>query len=191
MPITINIPTLVSQTITNGVTAYAPSEDAVFDALAGKISTLKNTTPFTITSTGSDQVAHSYNLTGYLSVGDLFSVGILNSYSFAATTKMTRIYLNSTNDLSGSPVLIAEFSHTASSYSRGIRRDFRVDGNTTLNVNSIQGSSSFFDITPAVDVPPAGVTIPNITGNIFLIITGQRSTSGTVMIFEYSSIMKF
>lgn len=33
---TINIPTLVSQTITNGVTAYAPSEDAVFDALALK-----------------------------------------------------------------------------------------------------------------------------------------------------------
>jgi len=32
----INIPTLVSQTITNGVTAFAPSEDAVFDALALK-----------------------------------------------------------------------------------------------------------------------------------------------------------
>jgi len=36
MPTTINIPTLVSQTITNGVTALAPSEDVVFDALALK-----------------------------------------------------------------------------------------------------------------------------------------------------------
>lgn len=36
MSVTINIPTLVSQTITNGVTAFAPSEDVVFDALALK-----------------------------------------------------------------------------------------------------------------------------------------------------------
>lgn len=34
---TINIPTLVSQTITNGVTAYAPSEDAVFDSIATRL----------------------------------------------------------------------------------------------------------------------------------------------------------
>jgi hypothetical protein len=33
MAVTINIPTLVSQTITNGNTATAPSEDAVFDAI--------------------------------------------------------------------------------------------------------------------------------------------------------------
>lgn len=36
---TINIPTQVKQTITNGVTTYAPSEDAVFDALALKLDT--------------------------------------------------------------------------------------------------------------------------------------------------------
>lgn len=40
MALQFNIPTLVSQTITNGVTAYAPSEDAVFNALALKQDTL-------------------------------------------------------------------------------------------------------------------------------------------------------
>jgi len=36
MAITVNIPTLVSQSISDGVTAFAPSENAVFDALALK-----------------------------------------------------------------------------------------------------------------------------------------------------------
>jgi hypothetical protein len=46
MAIDINIPSQVAQTITNGVTGTAPSQDAVFDALALKQNTLTfDTTP--------------------------------------------------------------------------------------------------------------------------------------------------
>jgi hypothetical protein len=60
MAVNINIPTQVSQTITNGVTAFAPSEDAVFDALALKQDTLTNP----VTGTGENGQVSFWTGTG-------------------------------------------------------------------------------------------------------------------------------
>jgi hypothetical protein len=60
MAVNINIPTQVSQTITNGVTAFAPSEDAVFDALALKQDTLTNP----VTGTGANGQVSFWTGTG-------------------------------------------------------------------------------------------------------------------------------
>jgi nitrogen fixation protein len=63
MAVNINIPSQVSQTITDGVTDKAPSEDAVFDALALKANTgdLGNYVPYTGATT--DVNLGTYNLT--------------------------------------------------------------------------------------------------------------------------------
>lgn len=88
---TINIPTLVSQTITNGVTAFAPSEDVVFDALALKAdaSALSGYQPLdadltsiaSLTSTSAylrRSAANTYVLDSYSTLtGNLTSAGIM------------------------------------------------------------------------------------------------------------------
>jgi nitrogen fixation protein len=63
MAVNINIPSQVSQTITDGVTDKAPSEDAVFDALALKANTgdLGNYVPYT--GANNDVNLGTYNLT--------------------------------------------------------------------------------------------------------------------------------
>jgi hypothetical protein len=63
MAVNINIPSQVSQTITDGVTDKAPSEDAVFDALALKVNTsdLGNYVPYT--GANNDVNLGTYNLT--------------------------------------------------------------------------------------------------------------------------------
>jgi len=60
MAVNINIPTQVSQTITNGVTAFAPSEDAVFDALALKQDAITNP----VTGTGANGQVSFWTGTG-------------------------------------------------------------------------------------------------------------------------------
>lgn len=60
MAVTVNIPTLVSQTITDGVTAFAPSEDVVHDALEQKldITALPSNLTLYPTSVASDIVGY-------------------------------------------------------------------------------------------------------------------------------------
>lgn len=150
-----------------------------------------NTTAFSISSTGSDQIAHSYNLTGWLSVGKILSVGSIMSMNSAVNDKYTRYYLNSTNDLSGSPVKIAEFLQTTSgSTTRGLRRDFRIDSNTSLFAvvdPALSGGTNMWVTTPVLNTTTA-ITIPNITGNLYLLVVGQKS-AGTLVI-EMSHLMR-
>ncbi len=64
MAVNINIPSQVTQTITDGVTATAPSEDAVFDALALKANTADlGTTYVPYTGASADLDMGSYNVT--------------------------------------------------------------------------------------------------------------------------------
>jgi len=67
MAVNINIPSQVSQTITNGVTDKAPSEDAVFDALALKANTADlGATAFSNDYNDLDNLPTIPSLTGYV-----------------------------------------------------------------------------------------------------------------------------
>jgi len=98
MAVNINIPTQVSQTITNGVTAFAPSEDAVFDALALKQDTLTNP----VTGTGANGQVSFWTGTGSQS-GDngLFWNNTNKRLGIGTTTPSNPLDVNGTARVSG------------------------------------------------------------------------------------------
>jgi hypothetical protein len=98
MAININIPTLVSQTITNGETSFAPSENAVFDALALKQNAITNP----VTGTGANGQISFWTGTG-LQSGDngLFWDNTNKSLGIGTNTPNTKLHLSGSTTASG------------------------------------------------------------------------------------------
>jgi hypothetical protein len=99
----------ITQVITNGVTNKAPSEDAVFDALALKsplvLVNYINTDSAAVTGT----TAETY-LTGILvptlNANSVLTIRFRNTKTGTAGASVPRLYYNTTNDMSGTPVLL-------------------------------------------------------------------------------------
>jgi hypothetical protein len=86
----------ITQTITNGVTDKAPSEDAVFDALALKAnaSLFKTNVNYAHTGTINETVLYSTgNLAGNFDVNDIFRILLNHSATSNANNKTIKIYL--------------------------------------------------------------------------------------------------
>jgi hypothetical protein len=117
MAVNINIPTQVSQTITNGVTAFAPSEDAVFDALALKQDILTNP----VTGTGANGQVSFWTGTGSQS-GDneLFWDNTNKRLGVGTNTPIADIEIvRSTTDGTGNPLFTTLYSGTSAAASGG------------------------------------------------------------------------
>lgn len=146
------IPTQVKQTITTGVTAYAPSEDAVFDALALK--------------------ADASALSGYQPLdSDLTAIATLTTDSFGrdlltkTTAANVRSYIGagtgSGDALVANP--LSQFAATLSSQLAGVISDETGSGSLVFNTSPSFLTSTALTLTDAVT--NAATTLETLTHN--------------------------
>ena len=183
--------TIIQDSITDGVTTAAPSQNAVFDALALKQNSLVytpyrnvQTSQTAITATVAETIvftatipAGSFNSTDILKV--LFGVNKLNS--LAGYT--LRIRLNTTNTISGSTV-IALYTGSSTPQLNIIMRNFNLNGgnlygylfstSALTDIAATAGALSSTTLNPAntfylfATVQLTGLT-DSIIGNMFTI----------------------
>jgi len=178
---------IISQTITNGVTNKSPSEDAVYDALNNvSRNVVKDMiSSSAVTGTLTETILKSY----LIPQNTFFSSDALNIPSWAlsktgaAGIATFKLYVNTTNSLSGAS-LIATFATVATSLYTKIDRHYKIDaGNltgffftATGSVSDILSSSGIFSTTPI-----------NVTSNFYIITTctlANSSDSVTQLSFQ-------
>lgn len=180
----------ISQVITNGVTDKAPSEDAVFDALALKanltdsrfIIRTSDTTRYTNTGSTTENVITSLLISAGTYTNKVFEVYVKTITSTGANNKTFRMYFNSTPDLTGSPVLAATYqtSTTGGSFSRKFK-----DLGTTIK-NYIATTTSFSQFEAATTSTSTENTLAvNLTGNMYIVLTAQNQISGESAIIDF------
>lgn len=185
----------ITQTITNGVTDKAPSEDAVYDALALKLDTnnsavtdardLKYAAYSNTDSSHTGNTNETY-LKGLLvpnltTNSTLDILGLLNKTGTAGNITWN-LYYNTTNDLTGSPVKISTSTQTASQLYGGkfIR--------TIINKNSLTDNYIYRATVAAVNDFTQNASAMTSLGvdlsGKYLIITATLANSGDTAILS-------
>lgn len=178
MAININIPSQVSQTITDGVTDKAPSENAVFDALAGK----KQASIFEITTTGTVVTGTTANMisssvlvpANTITVGRIYDLGYNAVFTGTSGQKTTRVYVNTSNSLSGATLLATYTAANNVLYSTMSRR-IGIKSATLTEVVTATGSLGNGDV--ATQVPPSQLNI-DWTQDHYFLFAEQLANSG-------------
>jgi hypothetical protein len=133
----------------------------------------KSTTDGIATSTNNITLSHSQLITGgTFAVGDIIRLYNRMRATGATGTKTQRIYVNVTNDLTGTPILLATFVSTVAVLFQQIKRDLVIKSATnteTLGVLVVASSD---------DIASNTVTSSNIdwTTNKYIIFTNQRGS---------------
>jgi hypothetical protein len=179
----------IAQTITNGVTDKAPSEDAVFDALALKqnivsgvddteIGYLNGVTSSIQTQLNTRVMSMSNSVTSAAHTGTLVNTAVssllipantmkigmakviaLYDFNGVAAIKNIRLYINTTNSLSGA-TSIGLFNTTAGGSSMFMARNLAIKSATNIQITT----ASFSGLTPEFAVV-GGNMVVNIAYN--------------------------
>lgn len=181
MALQFNIPTLVNQTITNGVTAYAPSENAVFNALALKQDTLVS--GINIKTVGGTSLLGIGNIP--VGTGDALVANPLSQ--FAATTSAQLAGLISDETGSGSLVF-----NTSPTFLTNTTSPKTIGGTGTTSKHTIVGSTNTTPTSTSIafDVMVGNngaTTALNIYHNGRAYLTGTSPSSGGVFTIKKAS----
>jgi len=178
--------TIIEDAIANGVTDKAPSQNAVFDALALKQDSLGYTpvktvvkdtaVSSTVTGTTTETILKSYTIAG----GTFASNDVINLVSArftksgsAGNTSTFRMYINTTNSLSGA-VQIAQLSGTGLYYK--FSRTFALRGGSLLGFSfTANGTQSGSDLGNS-SVTQSSTTL-NPANTFYIIFSGTNAIS--------------
>lgn len=192
---------LVADTIVDGVTTVAPSQNAVFDALATKQNSLtgtgfvrstagvitydtnnytkkviKDVTRYTLTGTVANTIVSSYLIPAdTFTADDFFRIASLQSTKTGATAWTIRCYLNSSVSLSGALQIAALTTALAQQYSQLSRNLFLKSGNI-LGFPFTGSTNSDVNFSSGTINSSAF----NPTSNIYFIVAIQPSLSTDV-----------
>ena len=183
--------TIIEDSITNGVTTIAPSQNAVFDALALKQNILSytpyrniQTSQTVYTGTTVETVAFTATIpAGAFSSTDiikiLFGVNKIN----ASGTYALRIRVNTTNTISGAPT-IALYSGTSTAQVNVLQRNFNLNGG---NLYGFPFTTSGMTDVVALGGPLSSTTL-NPANQFFIFATVLLNNSGDSIIGNMFSI---
>jgi hypothetical protein len=109
-----------------------------------------------------------------------------------ANNAIIRLYLNTTPDLTGSPVQIGSVAAlgAGSQTWAGGKRTYRVEDATTLTVLA-PNSAAPTDETATGAAVRTAYTIPNIANNMYLVVSGNVSNSATTAINDVVQLKLF
>lgn len=182
----------VTDAIVNGVTTIAPSQNAVFDALALKQNNLYriiDTNQYNVTGSTGETIAVSKLIpAGTFAVGDVFEVTYFNRRINAAIGALTpRTSINTSASLSGvSRMAVGAVMSTGNTWQRMLRAYSIKSATETVMVNnSIQ-------LTTDLQQTSAGTSIVNINWAVdqYLIFSHQNSNSADITAVEGITIRK-
>jgi nitrogen fixation protein len=183
--------TIIEDSITNGVTDKAPSQNAVFDALALKQSILSyspfrsiQTSQTVHTGTTVETVIFTATIpAGAFSSTDVIKVLFGANKSTALGTYSLRIRVNTTNTISGAPT-IASYSGTATAQVNVLQRHYNLNGGNLYGF--MFTTSGLTDIT--AQGGSLGSTTLNPANQFFLFATITLNNSGDSIIGNMFSI---
>ncbi len=183
--------TIIEDSITNGVTDKAPSQNAVFDALALKQSILSyspfrsiQTSQTVHTGTTVETVIFTATIpAGAFSSTDIIKVLYGVNKTTALGTYALRIRVNTTNTISGAPT-IALYSGSATAQVNVLQRNFNLNGGNLYGF--MFTTSGLTDIT--AQGGSLGSTTLNPANQFFIFATIILNNSGDSIIGNMFSI---
>ena len=179
----------IDATPTNGST-NAVQSDGVFDALAlkqDKTTVFKNTTQTVVTGTTSETIIYAEEVLGNtISNNTILSFKNRNYRSPRAGTCVYKLYINTVNNLSGSPVQIGRFDASANQGSNPFEREYLIKDNT---LSGFQFNIAGFTDLVAGNVNQ-GTTTYNINTTYYWILTAQPNTSSDSLTHSFSILQR-
>lgn len=175
----------IDATPTNGST-NAVQSDGVFDALALKqnnTTVFKNTTQTVVNGTTGEVIIYAEEvLANTISNNTILSFKSRSFRSPRAGTCIYKLYINTVNNLSGSPVQIARFDANANVGAGPLERDYLIKDNIL--------SGFQFNISIITDIIGSnvdkGTTTYNINTTYYWILTAQPNTSSDSLTHSFS-----
>jgi len=165
----------ITQTITNGVTDKSPSEDVVFDALSGHVKNIvKDAIPSTsVTGTLSETILKSYLIpANTFASSDLMNIPVFAVNKVGAVgTATIRIYINTTNSLSGA-VQLFRYNMGNTLLRVGVDRHFRINGGNLMGLQ-FSGTTFLTDIGTSTSVESS--TSITVSSDFYIITTAVLS----------------
>ena len=183
----------VADTIADGVTTVAPSQNAVFDALALKQNNLvlgkKGNASSPVTGTTTETILESIFIpAGSVAVDDI--IYIRNRvFKTGGTGGFTvRYRINSSNSISGSSVLGFATLGTGSTRSQGLERTLNLRASNTIEV--VDNTTSIAYENASISNANVNITF-TFTSDFWILITGQLGSGGDSMVNSNYIIQKF
>lgn len=146
----------------------------------------KNYTATSGTATpAAEEILHSYQIAaGTITSGDLLEVYASLLVNNNANTKTFRIYVNTSNSLSGATLLGVNTSTTTVSFV--ISRFFPVVSDTALECHG--GTSTFSSQYNNSTTTSANITVPSVSAGFWVIISGERTNTGDTDTVRWSMV---
>jgi len=168
----------ITQTITNGVTTTAPSEDAVYDAIDGVVKTIISDTPTsTLTGTVTETLMHTYTIAGgKLPASCMPNLKVRLSKVGTVGTVTLRVKVNSVNDFATSTnvgIYTSTNTVTAAVFVRNLALS---GGNLATTVNSV---SLINDEVAQANGTTSFTYDPSVTQYWFVSLQNSDSTDTT------------
>ena len=179
--------TIIEDTIVNGVTDKAPSQNAVFDALSF---TRQLITKGTGSGTGTltETILTSLTIPANTLDASCFIWSTMDFFKTNAGSVTARLYINSSNTLTGATLL--GLVTIQSSRNVSFNRKFLLNGTSldllTANTASTQINNEFVEGIFGAST----VLTVNPTANIFLIYTTQNDSVGTIGTNKMATVQK-
>jgi hypothetical protein len=135
-------------------------------------------------STATDEVLYAVQLET-LAVGDIFEFFCQLTCTSSANSKVYKAWLNTTANLSGSPVQIAQLSATTNIAAATFQRRYGVRSSTSL-VSAYAAGTSFSNPYANSTVLPSTISsLPDMTTTCYIIISANRANSGDTVGAEW------
>lgn len=136
----------------------------------------RNYTPTAGTNTTNEELLHSLQVgANIVEINDIIAVASTVTTNSTAGTKIFRMYINTSNSLSGATQIAQSVTMSTASTSSPFQRFFPVINNTTLEAfagTTGPANSSFSTSQTGIS---ANVTVPSLSAGFWILISGQKS----------------
>jgi hypothetical protein len=179
--------TIIEDSIVNGVTDKAPSQNAVFDALDLTRRLITNGTG-SVTGTTAETILTSLTIPANTLDSKCFIWSTMDYFKSSAANCTLRLYINTANSLSGATLI--GFATVGSNRNVSFNRKLYLNGTTldflSSNTGATQISNEFIE---AIFGASTTLTV-NPAANIFLIYTTQNDAVGTTATSKQATVQK-
>ena len=179
--------TIIEDSITNGVTDIAPSQNAVFDALDLTRRLITNGTG-SVTGTTAETILTSLTIPANTLDSKCFIWTTMDYFKSSPNACTLRLYINTTNSVSGATLI--GFASVGSARNVSFNRKLYLNATTldflSSNTGATQISNEFIE---AIFGASTTLTV-NPAANIFLIYTTQNDAVGTTATSKQATVQK-
>jgi hypothetical protein len=179
--------TIIEDSITDGVTTVAPSQNAVFDLFQFTRRLITNSTG-SVTGTTAETILTSLTIPANTLDSKCFIWSTMDFFKSSAGLVTVRLYINTTNSLSGATLI--GFTQILSNRNLSFNRKLYLNGTTLDFLSSNTGASQVSNEFIEAIVGASTTLTVNPANDIFLIYTTQNDAVGTTGTNKIATVQK-